>query len=102
MVYGLGVCVGALPPALGIGAGAAPAGGVFGAGAPPDVPGSGTADFGWLAARVESEVTRIFCARSTARSTPAALTLKSYLSINTIWSGAGTGSGCASPAITLS
>ena len=73
-----------------------------GAPAPEHPPGSGTADLGWLAARVESATVRIFCARSTARSIPAGFTFDSYLFISTIWSGAGTGTGCASPAMTLS
>src|SRR5215204_2958470 len=52
------------------GAGAGAAGGVA-----PGCPGSGTADGGCCAAFVESATVRMRCARSSARSTPAAFTL---------------------------
>src|SRR6476661_5295639 len=87
------------PARVGHGLGAGADGVVVGApvgGAPVvGAPGSGTDDFGCCAVFAESADTRSFAAVSTARSIPAAFTEASYLSMSTIWSGAGTGMGCA-------
>ena len=66
-----------------------------GGGAP--APGIGTCDFGLFAARAESADARTFCARSNARSIPAALVDDSYLALSIFFSGDGTEIICACP-----